>query len=200
MKKKEIDLFNILLGLVIGCLIGFFIFTQVKTNENDTIAPTNKEEVYGTVYIIQLGASAKVEDLNIIIERLNVLGLYYELYEEGGKNYVFNSIYSSLSEAQEKKKIIESYGFAVTIRSEYILDLPKIVIAENEKYEFYNEVVNNLLYSLKNETVIISEKYYNNPIDIELFSNMTILMTIKNDSIKENYQLNTFCLLLKKIK
>ena len=63
MKKKEIDLFNILLGLVIGCLIGFFIFTQVKTNENDTIAPTNKEEVYGTVYIIQLGASAKVEDL-----------------------------------------------------------------------------------------------------------------------------------------
>ena len=53
---------------------------------------------------------------------------------------------------------------------------------------------------MKNETIIISDIYYSNPIDIELFSNVTILMTIKNDQIKENYQLNTFCLLLKKLK
>ena len=134
------------------------------------------------------------------LERLDILGLYYEIYQEGGKYYIFNSVYSTLEEAQNKKTIIESYGFTVTIRSDYILDLPKNVITSSEQYDFYNEVIANLLYSLNNQEIIISEKYYSNPVDIELFSNMTILMTVRNDNIKENYELNTLCLLLKKLK
>lgn len=200
MKKKEIDLFNILLGLVIGCVIGYFIFTQVSPSDIETNEPVIKEEVYGTVYTIQLGASTNIDDLNQTIERLNALGLYYELYEEGGKKYIFNSVYCSLDEAQSKKQMMESYGFVVSIRSDYILDLPKNVINETYKYEFYSEVITNLLYSLNNEAIIISDKYYLDPVDIEIFSNMSILMTIKNETIKENYQLNTLCLLLNKLK
>ena len=90
-------------------------------------------------------------------------------------------------EAQNKKTIIESYGFTVTIRSDYILDLSKNVITSNEQYNFYNEVIVNLLNSLKNQDIIISDQYYSNPVDIELFSNMTMLMTIKNDNIKGDF-------------
>lgn len=200
MKKKEIDLFNILLGLIIGCVLGYFVFSQITPSDVNMETPVTNEEVYGTVYTIQLGSNSNIELLKQTRERLDVLGIYYEIYEDGGKYYIFNSIFNSLEKAQAQKQIIESYGFTVTIRSDYILDLPKNVITSENQYNFYNEVIKNLLNSLNNEIIIISDKYYSDPVDIELFSNITILMTIKNDEIKKNYELNTFCLLLKKLK
>lgn len=200
MKKKEFDLFNILLGVVIGAILGYFVFSQIRINNPIESQPVGNEDVYGTVYTIQLGCNTNLESLNIIKERLDVLGLYYEIYEEGGKYYILNSVYDSLEKAQIKKQIIESYGFNASIRSDYILDLSNNVITSTEEYNFYNEIILNLLNSMKGETISISDIYFSNPIDIQMFSNITILMTIKNDQIKENYQLNTFCLLLKKLK
>ena len=200
MKKKEFDLFNILLGLVIGCIIGFFIFSNLNPQELDNTDPVIKEEVYGTVYTIQLGSNTNIDNLTSIIERLNVLGLYYEIYEEGGKYYIFNSVYGSLEQAQIKKNLIENYGFTVSIRSDYILDLPNNINNSYDEYDFYNEMIGNLLNSLNNEIVMISDKYYTNPIDIEILSNITILMNIKNNDIKENYEINTLCLIFKKLK
>lgn len=200
MKKKEFDLFNILLGVVIGAILGYFVFSQIRINNPIESQPVGNEDVYGTVYTIQLGCNTNLESLNIIKERLDVLGLYYEIYEEGGKYYILNSVYDSLEKAQTKKQIIESYGFNASIRSDYILDLSNNVITSTEEYNFYNEIILNLLNSMKGEAISISDIYFSNPIDIQMFSNITILMTIKNDQIKENYQLNTFCLLLKKLK
>ena len=200
MKKREFDLFNILLGLIIGVILGYFAFSKIQITQTGQTNPVGGNEVYGTVYTIQLGCNDNMESLNIIKERFNVLGLYYEIYEEGGKYYILNSVYDTLEKAQTKKQIIESCGFNVSIRSDYILDLSKNVITSNEEYEFYNEIIFNLLNSMKNEPIVISDIYYSNPINIELLSNITILMTIKNNQIKENYQINTFCLLLKKLK
>lgn len=200
MKKKEIDLFNILLGVIIGGVLGFFIFSQIKPSEIKDDSPVINEDMYGTIYTTQLGCDYSMESLKNIRNKLDILGLYYEIYEEGGKYYIFNSIYSNLEEAQSEKLILEGYGLNVSIRSDYILDLPKNMINSIEEYEFYNEAVINLLNNLNNEQIIISDKYYSNPVDIEIFSNISILMNIKNDQIKKNYQLNTFCLLLKKLK
>ncbi len=200
MKKREIDLFGILLGIVIGCILGYLVFTNINIEEDDSPTIKEQESMYGTVYTIQLGTSDKLENLNQTIERLKVLNIYYEVYQESNRFYIFNSIFDSLEKAQNKKTILESYDFNVSIRSDYILDLPKNVITSTEKYEFYVDVVNCLLTSLKGEQIIISEKYYVNPVDIELFSALSILQSIKNDEIKANYQLNTFTLLMKKIK
>ena len=200
MKKKDFDLFNILLGVIIGCILGFFVFTQIKPNKTNTEEPVIKEDVYGTVYTIQLGCESDINSLSQLINKLEILNIYYELYEEGGKNYLFHSVYSDLSTAQNKKIELENLGLVVSIRSDYILDLPKTVISNLEQYEFYNEVINNLINSLNKTDIVISEKYYSNPVDIELFSNTSILMNIKNDQIKSNYQLNTLCLLFKKLK
>lgn len=200
MKKKDFDLFNILLGVIIGCILGFFVFTQIKPNKANAEEPVVKEDVYGTVYIIQLGCESDVNSLNQLINKLEILNIYYELYEEGGKNYLFHCVYSNLSFAQNKKSELENLGLVVSIRSDFILDLPKTVISNLEQYEFYTEVINNLINSLDKTDIVISEKYYSNPIDIELFSNISILMNIKNEQIKSNYQLNTLCLLFEKLK
>ena len=189
-----------MLGLIIGAVLGYFVFSQIAPSTKDDTKPVTGEEIYGTVYTIQLGSSDNLESLSVVKERLDVLGLYYEIYEEGGKYYIFNSVYESLEKAQTKKQIIESYGFVVSIRSDYILDLSKSITSSTDEYQFYNEIIVNLLSSMKNEQIILSETYYSNPIDIELFSNITILMTIRNEQIKENYQLNTLCLLFKKLK
>lgn len=200
MKKKEIDLFNILLGLIIGIVLGYFVFSQIKPEQTTVDQPTIKENIYGTIYTLQLGCSSDLNSLSSIKERLDILNIYYEIYEEGGKYYIFNSIFSDINEAQNKKTIIENYGFTVSLRSDYILDLPNNITSSPSEYNFYNDVIKNLLNSLNNEDITIANEYYSNPIDIQLFSNITILMTIKNEEIKENYQLNTFCLLLKKLK
>lgn len=200
MKKKEIDLFNILLGLIIGCVLGYFVFSQIKPEQTTIETPVINENIYGTIYTLQLGCSSDLSSLNSIKERLDILDIYYEIYEEGGKYYIFNSIYSDINKAQTQKNMIENYGFTVSLRSDYILDLPNNLVSSPEKYNFYNDVIKNLLNSLNDDNIVIADEYYSNPVDIQLFSNITILMTIKNDEIKENYQLNTFCLLLKKLK
>ena len=108
-------------------------------------------------------------------------------------NLYFSFIYSILS------VYIIYFRFWGVFRR-FILDLSKNKISSSEEYQFYNEMIMNLLNSMKNEQIIISDIYYSNPVDIELFSNISILMNIKNDQIKEHYQLNTLCLLLKKLK
>ena len=200
MVKKEFDLFGIILGLIIGCVLGYFVFSQIQIEDKSEDQVVSSEEIHGTIYSIQLGNSTNVSSLDLITNRLDVLGIYYQIYQEADKYYIFNSIYDNLEKAQTQKQIMESYGFNVTIRSDYILDLPNTLISSTDEYNFYCEAINNLLNSLKEEEIIISEIYYTNPVNIEIFSNLTVLKNIKNNEIKSNYQLNTFCLLLKKLK
>lgn len=200
MFKKEFDLFGILLGLIIGCVLGYFVFSQIQIEDESDDQAVISEEIHGTIYSIQLGNSSNVSSLDLITNRLDVLGIYYQIYQEADKYYIFNSIYDNLEKAQTQKQIMESYGFNVTIRSDYILDLPNTLITSTDEYNFYCEAINNLLNSLKEEEIIISEIYYTNPVNIEIFSNLTVLKNIKNNEIKSNYQLNTFCLLLNKLK
>lgn len=200
MFKKEFDLFGIILGLIIGCVLGYFVFSQIQIEDKSEDQVVSSEEIHGTIYSIQLGNSTNVSSLDLITNRLDVLGIYYQIYQEADKYYIFNSIYDNLEKAQTQKQIMESYGFNVTIRSDYILDLPNTLISSTDEYNFYCEAINNLLNSLKEEEIIISEIYYTNPVNIEIFSNLTVLKNIKNTEIKSNYQLNTFCLLLNKLK
>lgn len=200
MFKKEFDLFGIILGLIIGCVLGYFVFSQIQIEDKSEDKVVISEEIHGTIYSIQLGNSTNVSSLDLITNRLDVLGIYYQIYQEADKYYIFNSIYDNLEKAQTQKQIMESYGFNVTIRSDYILDLPNTLISSTDEYNFYCEAINNLLNSLKEEEIIISEIYYTNPVNIEIFSNLTVLKNIKNTEIKSNYQLNTFCLLLNKLK
>lgn len=200
MFKKDFDLFGIILGLIIGCVLGYFVFSQIQIEDKSEDQVVINEEIHGTIYSIQLGNSTNVSSLDLITNRLDVLGIYYQIYQEADKYYIFNSIYDNLEKAQTQKQIMESYGFNVTIRSDYILDLPNTLISSTDEYNFYCEAINNLLNSLKEEEIIISEIYYTNPVNIEIFSNLTVLKNIKNNEIKSNYQLNTFCLLLNKLK
>ncbi len=201
MKKKDIDLFGILLGLVIGAVLGYLIFTQVGKDPNDdTDTPAINTNIYGTVYLLQMGKSSNIDELRSIQNQMKVKNLYSEIIGNGDLYYLYGNISDTLEKAQTKKTIYESNGFNPTIKSDYILDFPQTVITSQVEYEFYNDVVLILLKSLEGSTFTIPEKYNITPIDVETFSNITMLSALKNDTIKEQIQLNTYCLLNKKLK
>lgn len=197
MKKKEIDLFGILLGVVIGCILGYFIFSRVDNTILNQSDPVINNQVYGTVYTVVISSE---EDNENIKDKIEILDIHYETLIESNDIYYLNSIFIDINEATIQKQKLESFGFVVSIRSDYILDLPKRFINDEIKYSFYTEVVYSLLKSLTGEPFSISDEYYINPIDIEIISNLTILMNLKNEKYKNNYQLNTFCLLINKLK
>lgn len=199
MKKRDIDLFGILLGIIIGCVLGYFVFSKISVEEKDKPVIQNQEEI-GTVYTVVVASDNSLDALKQTIDRLKVLNIYYEIYEENNRIYILNSTFNQLEKAQNKKTILESYEFNPSIRSDYIMDLPKNVINDSKKYEFYQFAIDCLLKSMENEEIIIDEKYYVEPVDIEVFSSLSILQSIKNEEIKLNYQLNTLISLFKKLK
>ena len=77
--------------------------------------------------------------------------------------------------------------------------MPNYVLNDYEKI-FYKEAIENLLKSLKNEVFIISPDYYIEPINIHLFSNLSVLQNIKNSKIKQYFELDTFKILVETLK
>ena len=49
-----------------------------------------------------------------------------------------------------------------------------------------------ILVAKNNEEIIISDKYYANPVDLEFFSTITILKSIQNEEIKEKVKLQAY--------
>lgn len=105
MKKREIDLFGILLGIVIGCALGYFIFSKVVVEDENEPVIVQQDEL-GTVYTVIIATNNSLDALSSTIERLKVLNIYYEVYEENNKFYVFNSTFNQLEKAQTKKAIL----------------------------------------------------------------------------------------------
>lgn len=197
MRKKEIDFFAILLGVVIGALICFFVCKNIDTIEDiDDVIST--EEV-GNIYIVQARGNS-ISEIDQIKARLDILNIYYEYYNEFDKHYLFLSIHNNLKDANERKSLIESYGIKASIRSEYLMDLPNNCFENQTDYFFYKEVIECLMKSMNKEQFEISSIYYENPVNINIFSNLTLLMSIKNDEIRKNYELNTYVLLIKNLK
>ena len=81
MFKKEFDLFGIILGLIIGCVLGYFVFSQIQIEDKSEDRVVISEEIHGTIYSIQLGNSTNVSSLDLITNRLDVLGIYYQKTE-----------------------------------------------------------------------------------------------------------------------
>ena len=111
----------------------------------------------------------------------------------------YSYISYDLENARLKKQEYESLGFTVSIQSVYLPDLANYVLNDYEKI-FYNEAINNLLKSLKNESFIINPDYYLDPINIQIFSNLSVLQNIKNDKIKQYFELDTFKILVETLK
>lgn len=194
MKKKEVDVFAIVIGIVIGFIFGFFL--SMRINSEKTGKTVTDEPIFGNVYLLQLMKATNLNDLN---NTLKDAEFAYEIIQKGDTYYVYTCITSEKAIIETKKTEFEELGFMPSIKSEYILDWPNYYLDNTEKYDFYVHAITNLLKSLDNDSIVIEEQYFLNPVDLEVFSNLTLLQSIKNQEIKMQIQLETYRLLFNKL-
>jgi hypothetical protein len=194
MKKRDIDVFGVLIGIVIGCLFGYFIGVRVngeKTKEVITDTPT-----FGNVYLLQI---LKSNDLSAINNTLKDADVIYEIVEDNGMYYVYGAVADDDSKLDEKKAEFITKGFNPVIKSDYILDWSNKYDTKSVEYVFYNDAITILLNSIKGSEILIPDKYFITPVDLKVFSNLTLLKTIKNNEVELQLQLETYRLLFEKL-
>lgn len=194
-KKKDIDIFGILLGLILGFCLGYFLISPSTNDSIDVV----QDDVYGTVYLLEVGRSSSISNLDSIKSKLESEDLN-SIYVNNSSYYsLYSYISCDLNSAKSKKIEYESKGYSVSIVSIYLLDLANYCYDDYERI-FYKEAIDNLLKSISNESFYISADYYVNPINIQVFSNLSVLQNIKNDKIKQYFELDTFKILIETLK
>jgi len=191
MKRREIAIFEVLVGIVIGCIIGFFLSTRISLempidNTDETLAPT------GNIYLLQIEKTNSPVEAEKIISNLKNKNVHAVAVLDGNSYYIYGGIAISQNELENIKSTFTSYGYNPIIKSEYILDKPNVVIDETEKYKFYSECVSNLLKSLKNEKLEISNETRTNPQNLELFSAMLTIDSINNEVLLKQLRLSIY--------
>lgn len=195
MKKKDFDVITILIGIIVGAFIGYFIGHSTE----DTQPVINPTQETGYVYLLQL---AKYDNPDGAINFQTLAknkGFDVEIVYDG-VYYIYGAIGISEESLSQIKLSYEAKGYSCIVRKEYMLDLPNFIIDDQYAYDFYLECINNLINSLSNEQIIISDKYYIEPVNLELFSTLTILQTIQNSSLKARAQLQAYRLLVQNLK
>lgn len=194
MKKKDIDIFAILIGIIIGCLFGYFIGMRVNSEKTDSV--DIKNPAFGNIYLLEITRSNNIEDLHNTFKDSDIP---YEIVEKSNFYYVYSAIGTDSDVIEAKKVEYEQMGFTPVVKNEYILDWPNKYITDEEKFIFYEYAITMLINSINNDEIIIDEKYALNPIDLEVYSNINLLYTIKNPKIKEMLHLDTYKILHNKL-
>lgn len=191
MKKREIDIFGVLVGLVIGCILGFFLSTRI----NIELPHQNDDQVMGqvgNVYLLQIDKTSNPAIAENVILDLKSKGIYSVAVLDGNNYYIYAGIASSESDLSTLANTITEKGYSPLIKREYILDKPNVVIDEENKYKFYSECVDNLLKSLKSEKLEISAETKANPQNLELFSAILTIDSISNEKLIKEIRLSIY--------
>lgn len=200
MKKKDYDVIGILLAVIIGIFLGYLIGTKINFEGTEEVL--NKEETKEEIEYVYLLQIAKFDNPDGASNYQNVLkNKEMDTIVVFDGNYYF--IYGGIGASEESLKNLQSkfyvLGYETIIKKELLIDKANSIIDNKNYYDFYSEAIHNLYLSLKGEEFEISEKYYLNPIDIELFTQLTILMNIKNDTLKLKAQLQAYKIILESL-
>lgn len=198
MKKREIDIFGVLVGLVVGCILGFFLSTRIDLGMPDN----NDEEVLGQVghiYLIQLEKTTSPIVAEDSLKTIKAKDLFAVAVTEGNNYYIYGGIANNESELSTQVEAFSSNGFSPIIKKVYIKDLPNAVIEDTVLFDFYTECVDNLIKSLNNEALVIGDRTKSNPVDIELFSHILALDSIQNDKLLNELRLVVYELIAERL-
>ena len=200
MKKKDYDVVGILLAVVIGIFLGYLIGTKLNINSTEEVL--NKEEEKEEIEYVYLLQIAKFDNPDGALNYQNVLKnkeMDTVVVFDGSFYYIYGGIGASEESLKNLQSKFYVLGYETIIKKELLIDKANSIIDNKNYYEFYNEAIHNLYLSLKGESFEISEKYYLNPLDIELFTQLTILMNIKNDTLKLKAQLQAYKIILENL-
>lgn len=195
MKKREIDVVGFIMGIVIGIIFGYLLGTRLHKENTEEVIKDNSK-IYGNVYLLQIMKGNNLTEINNV---LNDTSITYQIISDNGIYYVYAEIDIDETVLENKKEEYQTMGLNPIIKSQYILDWSEKYNADSQKYDFYNDAIGYFLDDLSGKEIIIADEYYINPVDLEIFSNINLMKSIKNDEIKLAIQLETYKLLFEKL-
>jgi len=195
MKKREIDVVGFIMGIVIGIIFGYLLGTRLHQENTEEVIKDNSK-IYGNVYLLQIMKGNNLTEINNV---LNDTSITYQIISDNGIYYVYAEIDIDETVLENKKEEYQTMGLNPIIKSQYILDWSEKYNADSQKYDFYNDAIGYFLDDLSGKEIIIADEYYINPVDLEIFSNINLMKSIKNDEIKLAIQLETYKLLFEKL-
>lgn len=195
MKKREIDVVGFIMGIVIGIIFGYLLGTRLHKENTEEVIKDNSK-IYGNVYLLQIMKGNNLTEINNV---LNDTSITYQIISDNGIYYVYAEIDIDETVLENKKEEYQTMGLNPIIKSQYILDWSEKYNADSQKYDFYNDAIGYFLDDLSGKEITIADEYYINPVDLEIFSNINLMKSIKNDEIKLAIQLETYKLLFEKL-
>lgn len=193
--KKDFDILGVLVGVIIGVLIGYLIGSKLdidgNANEKEVISETEIEYIY----LLQVAKFDNASGANNYQMALNNKELETIVVFDKTYYYVYGGIAKDEAGLSDLKNKYYILGYDTIVKKELLIDKANSIIDNANLYAFYNECIHNLYLSLSNEAFTISEKYYIDPIDIEIFSQFTILISVKNEELKQKAQLQAYKLI-----
>ncbi len=197
MKKYNIDIISIVMSLIIGVFIGYIISTKININPSTEEVLNVPELDY--FYILQVAKFDNAQGATNYKKVLDTKNLESIIVYDKVYYYIYGGIASSEEALTDTKSKYYLLGYETIIKKEYLIDKANSVIDNLELYEFYTESINNLYKSLNGETFQISEKYFINPVNIELFTQLSILLNIKNPELKQKAELQAYKIIIENL-
>lgn len=158
MKKRDIDIFGMLLGLIIGCILGFFLSSRIGLNNKPGEQQVISEKGY--VYLLQIAKLDNPTDTLNLLTELKQNGFDVVDVRKGVDSYY---IYGGIALEEAKLASLEAKyldkGYPTKIVKENLLDKLNAEIDNQEEIDFWTECVNNLLNSLDRKKIEVSPKY-----------------------------------------
>jgi len=198
MKRREIDIFGVLVGLVVGCILGFFLSTRININ-----MPNDDDEVLaqvGNIYLLQIDKTSSPEIAQNTIKALKNKGLYTVAVLDGNNYYIYGGLAGTENELVNLQNSYSTIGYSSIIKKEYILDKPNVVIEDTATFNFYTECIANLLNSLNGDAIEISDATKANPSNLELFSAILAISTIQNEDLLKEVRLSIYEMIIESLE
>lgn len=203
LNKRDFDMFGVLIGVLIGLLIGYFIggSNDIPLNkEDDNSLNTMIDYESEFVYLLRIGSFKEPDEANNFYKEVDNKNIDSVYVKDNDYYFIYVMISSSESEVIKAKEAFSIIGYDGVIVRESLYDRLNYTLEDNNKYLFYNEMIKCLISSLNNEEIIISDESLNNPSDIELVSWVNMLKSIQNESYKGKLELQTYKMIIEKIK
>jgi len=190
-KKREIDIFGILLGVVIGCILGFFLSSRIDINQPIDDDGQVVAQV-GNVYLLQIDKFNNPEDAQTKLANIQAKGLYAVVVFSNEYYYIYGGISDSEGGLDLLATNFEDKGYTTLIKKEYIIDRPNSVIEDDEMYVFWIECIDNLISNLEGDEIIISNIYLSDPVHVDMITSLLALQNIENEVLLNRFRLNAY--------
>jgi hypothetical protein len=193
MKKREFDIFGLLLGIVIGCILGFFLSTRIDLERLPAEGqPVGVEK--GNIHLLLVNKLNNAEETRNLLSELQAKGYYAVDVYSGGYYYIFGGIALKREDLSSLATKYNDDGYTDTvIIKEYILDLPNAVVHNQEAFDFWSYSIEILLKSLNNEDFVVDQKYVTGkPLHTEMSYHLLIMMNYQDVQTLNQARLNSY--------